>query len=108
VNKSKLGTIAIDAFFDNFSFAALFGKLPIPRVPRLVVDPRSLDQFLADERAQSFRDIKGEIEALVASVIARVVIDQADRLITGETLKTVLVNWSETSLKPLENVQNSR
>jgi hypothetical protein len=39
--------IAVDAFFDNFSMAALFGKLRIPGAPRLAIDPRSLAEYLS-------------------------------------------------------------
>jgi hypothetical protein len=42
MNRPKLGAIATDAFFDNFTLASLFGKLRIPGAPRELVDPRPL------------------------------------------------------------------
>jgi len=49
MNRPRPIDIAADAFFDNFSFAALFGRLRIPGSPREIVDHRSIEQFMADE-----------------------------------------------------------
>jgi hypothetical protein len=112
MKKRKLESIAADAFFDNFSLAVLFGRLRIPGAPKMAVDPRTLEQFLADERMQSKEDITREIDRIVAESMPgftrQPIGEQTDRLITGETLKSVLMDWSQSSLKPLENASHSR
>ena len=48
MNRAKPASIALDAFYDNFSCAALFRKLRIPGSPRRKVDPRTASVFWAD------------------------------------------------------------
>jgi hypothetical protein len=109
MNRPKLGSIAIDAFYDAFTCAALFGRLRIPGAPPELIDPRPLKKFAGDELQLSIQDfIKeiGRIEALVRGL--RSVADPADNLISTETLQALLRSWSESSLKPLENPHQSR
>lgn len=103
MKRPKISSIAIDAFYDNFSCAALFGKLRIPGAPQELVDPRSLKEFSIDEIGQGIQDFKQEIERLSALVRAI----PAHSLITKETLQNLLGNLSESSLKPLEKLQHS-
>jgi len=41
MKRPSVGRIAVDAFFDNFTFGALFGKLRIPGSPQVLIDPCS-------------------------------------------------------------------
>jgi hypothetical protein len=45
MNRPKVASIAIDAFYDNFTCAALFRKLRIPGSPEEVIDPRPVRSF---------------------------------------------------------------
>jgi len=45
MDRVKVRTIGVDAFFDNFSFAALFSKLHIPGSPHSYIDCSSLKEF---------------------------------------------------------------
>jgi hypothetical protein len=38
MKRPKVRNIAVDAFFDNFMCAALFGRLRIPGSPREIID----------------------------------------------------------------------
>jgi len=49
-NRRRVATIAIDAFYDNFTCAALFGKLRVPGSPQEVFDPRPAREFWHSER----------------------------------------------------------
>ncbi|MGA9070636.1 MAG: hypothetical protein WB424_10305 [Terracidiphilus sp.] len=103
MKRPKVSNIALDAFYDNFSCAALFGKLRIPGAPREIVDPRSLKEFSIDEIGQGVQDFKNEIERISALVWAT----PAQSLITKEALRSLLGSLSESSLKPLEKLQHS-
>jgi len=103
MKRPKVGSIAIDAFYDNFSCAALFGKLRIPGAPREIVDPRSLKEFSIDEIGQGTQDFKQEIKRISDLTWAA----PSQSLITKETLQKLLGNLSESSLKPLEKLQHS-
>ena len=70
MDRPKVGSIATDAFFDNFSFCALFGRLRIPGAPREIMDPRSLREFSADELQFGIEDIREEVEQIRALVLA--------------------------------------
>ena len=84
MNRKRLGNIAADAFFDNFSFAGLFTRLRIPGAPREIVDPRSLAEYSRDEIGSA---MPGN---------------------SGETLKTVFSSKPGSSLRSLENLHQSR
>ena len=45
MNGPKGASIAVDAFFDNFTCAALFRKLRIPGESRRQVNPQMLDEI---------------------------------------------------------------
>jgi len=52
MKRPTLDSIALDAFFDNFTCAALFGRLRIPGAPTQIIDPRSFDEFRSEELPQ--------------------------------------------------------
>lgn len=112
MNRPKLRDIAIEAFYDNFMLAALFGKLRIPGAPREIIDPRTLDEFKRDEFLLSVEDFKKEIDRIEALVQGgdrlRSVTESEDSLFSNETLQELLGGWTESSLKPLENSHQSR
>jgi len=105
MKRQSVGSIAMDAFFDNLTCAALFGKLRIPGSPREIVDPRSLKEFSKDELAQSVQDFQAEMERIRALVLAGAL---SESLITNEALQSLLRSWSKSSLEPLETLHQSR
>jgi len=60
MNRPKLGSIAVDAFYDNFTCGALFGKLRIPGSPRQAIDPRSLNEFVHSETLKKLPGSRSE------------------------------------------------
>jgi hypothetical protein len=105
MKRQGVGSIATDAFFDNFTFAALFGKLHIPGSPSQIVDPRSLKDFSNDELLQSLQDFQVEMERIRVLVLAG---SLSGSLITNEALQSLLRSWSKSSLEPLETLRQSR
>jgi hypothetical protein len=98
-------SIAMDAFFDNFTLAALFGKIRIPGSPAEPVDPRSLKEFSNDELLQSLQDFQVEIERIRVLLLAG---SLSGSLITSEALQGLLRGWTKSSLEPLETLHQSR
>jgi hypothetical protein len=105
MKRPKIRSIATDAFFDNFSFAALFGKIRIPASPRSIMDPRSLREFASDELDLGMKDMLEEVARIQAIVLA---LSIRGSLISKESLQGLLDQWSESSLKPLENLHQSQ
>ena len=103
MNRPKSVGILADAFFDNFSCAAIFGRLRIPGSPRQIVDPRSLEQFSADEMRNGSEDMRKETLRIVDWVGTK-----QESLIPKEAVENLLNGWSESSLKPLEKLYHSR
>jgi hypothetical protein len=99
MSRPMAGSIAVDAFFDNFAFAALFGKLRIPGSPREIVDSRQLSQFDAQhlkERAQNLFQAE------------KLHHDSADSWNSNETPQTSPDNQAKPALNPLEKLHQSR
>jgi hypothetical protein len=103
MSKSRFAQIAMDAFFDNFSFAALFGRLTIPRAPAKLVDPRTVDRYLAQTPVR----IRVELGALHIKSVPGTRPDRAGHPvgnrfvveeIAGEALKAGQVDWSVSSI----------
>jgi hypothetical protein len=111
MSKSKLAQIATDAFFDNFSFAALFGKLNLPVAPDRLIDPRSLDEYLAHPPVHIWLEL-GAPDRTVPRWLRRDTKNRGDRTIVPEipveTPGAVLVDWSVSSFEPLDKMLNSR
>jgi hypothetical protein len=103
MNRPKAIDIVADAFFDNFSGAAIFGRLRIPGSPREIVDPRPLEQFSDDEIRSGSEDMRKETSRIVDLVGA-----EQESLISKEAVQSLLDGWSESSLKPLEKLYHSR
>ena len=123
MNRATAGRIAVDAFFDSFSCAALFGKLRIPGAPREIVDLRTVEQFQLDERIQNMREAMATIEKRNHAYFAteekrraksarRAVFHQLhpqlDNLTTDEASQKRTDDLPQPILKPLENPQQSR
>lgn len=101
MSRPKAVDIVADAFFDNFTLAALFGKLRIPGAPIAAVDPRGLIEFTNDELDQAIEDIQSEAERLTAIVSS----DSArGGLVSSEAFRTMFETSLQSSLKPLENL----
>lgn len=58
MRRRTVGSIAVDAFFDTFTCAALFGRLRIPGSPREMIDPRAVDMFWMDQLQSIMTDVK--------------------------------------------------
>jgi hypothetical protein len=75
VNRPKLGSIAADAFFDNFTCAALFGRLRIPGSPREIIDPRPVDIFWMDELQLIMADVKRIVRVARATALSGILFE---------------------------------
>ena len=104
MNRPKPGSIAVDAFFDNFGFAALFGKLRIPGAPDMLVDPRTVDECLA---VLIEGDCLGPIESAGSSANRQ---EEAAlrRSKRSGVLTNLLTGKPETPNKPLQDIRHSR
>jgi hypothetical protein len=65
MNRPQVSSIAIDAFYDNFTCAALFQKLRVPGAPEAIIDPRTVHSFWADEFQQICADARAMIRVAV-------------------------------------------
>jgi hypothetical protein len=59
MKRRTLGSIAIDAFYDNFTCAALFKRLRIPGSPARLIDLRNFEEFRKDELSQRAENRSG-------------------------------------------------
>lgn len=89
MKKQNVGSIAVDAFFDNFTCAALFGRLRIPGSPREMIDPRPVNIFWVDQ-----------LELVLANSIKSI---RAIKLIA---LRGILFKSISESLIPKEVLEN--
>lgn len=98
MNRPKPASIAADAFYDNFTCAALFRKLRIPGSPREKVDTRPANVFWADmglEVIAHVRDMFTELQ--------KIVLAGAIRTAFVEILKTRLKKQTEENDQDLES-----
>lgn len=100
MNRRKVAGIAVDAFYDSFTCAALFGKLRIPGSPKQIIDPRPVHTFWADEFSQILADAKQKLHLIAsfARIGAFVSIfyrwNVKGRIVKDEDLKRLLADWS--------------
>jgi hypothetical protein len=100
MNRRKVAAIAVDAFYDNFTCAALFQKLRIPGSPKQAIDPRPVHTFWADEFSQILADTKRKLHLITSfamigalfSIFSRR--NSKRRTAEEEDLKSLLANWS--------------
>jgi len=89
MKRRKVGSIAVDAFFDNLSCAALFGRLRIPGAPLEIVDSRPADIFWMDELGQIMEDVKRIVRIAQVAAISGIIFESvSENLITNEVLKS--------------------
>src|SRR5580658_4672997 len=92
--------IAIDAFYDNFTCAALFGKLRLPGSPEEIIDPRPVREFWVDELQQILSEVKKGLHKVVLVAMVGAVIsalrkrDSKRSTAEYEDLESVLGNWA--------------
>ncbi|MGA3370991.1 MAG: hypothetical protein ABSC48_04440 [Terracidiphilus sp.] len=97
MNRPKLGSIAADAFFDNFTCAALFGRLRIPGSPREIIDPRPVDIFWMDELQQIMADVKRFVRIAQLAAFSGIVFKSvSESLIPKEVLESFQGNLSSS------------
>ena len=97
MKRQKVRNIAVDAFFDNFTCAALFGRLRIPGSPREIIDPRPVDIFWMDELQLIMADVKRIIRiARVAAFSGILFKSVSESLITNEVLESFQGSWSSS------------
>jgi hypothetical protein len=101
MNRRNGASIAVDAFYDNFTCAALFRKVRIPGSPGYIIDPRSAHTFWADEFSQILAEVKRMMHlvgvlAMVGVVISFFSRGSVNRRIVKEeeSLRTLLADWS--------------
>ena len=106
MKRQRAASIAVDAFYDNFTCAALFQKLRIPGSPGRIVDPRSVHTFWADEFSQILAEVKRMMHlvgglAMVGVVISFFSNGTMNRRIVKEeqSLRTLLADWSSIESK---------
>jgi hypothetical protein len=105
MNRRKVTSIAVDAFYDNFTCAALFRKLRIPGSPREIIDPRPVHTFWADEFSQILADAKRRLHLIagfamfgsILSIFSKGNVKR--RSAKEEDLKNLLADWS-SYIKP--------
>jgi hypothetical protein len=89
MKRRKVRSIAVDAFFDNFTCAALFGRLRIPGAPRAIIDSRPADIFWMDELNQIMADVKRIVRIAQVAAISGIIFETvSENLITNEVLKS--------------------
>jgi len=105
MNRPKATSIAIDAFYDNFTCAALFRKLRIPGSPREIVDPRSVHIFWTDEFEQLLAEVKGRLHTIARVAMVGVIFSalrknesQRSRA-EAEDIESLVGGWS-SYIKP--------
>jgi hypothetical protein len=99
MNRSRVAGIAIDAFYDSFTCAALFRKLRIPGSPREVVDPRPARTFWADESQQILANAMAMLKAIHRLIPGLGKGDSKKPTTEGEDIETFLAGWT-SYIKP--------
>ncbi len=105
MNRPKAANIAIDAFYDNFTCAALFRKLRIPGSPAEIIDPRPVRMFWVDGLQQILSEVKKGMNmvALLATVglVVSAIRNRDSKRPTAEVedLESFLGDWA-SCLKP--------
>jgi hypothetical protein len=102
MKRRKVGSIAVDAFFDNFSCAALFGRLRIPGSPREIIDPRTVIIFWIDELQQRMADLKRIVLIAQVADISGILFESvSESLITRKVLESFQSDLSSSiNLQP--------
>jgi hypothetical protein len=99
MNRPKVASIAIDAFYDNFTCAALFRKLRIPGSPEEVIDPRPVRSFWADEFQQILAEAKGRLHVIARVALVGVIVsalrrgDPKGSATEGEDTESFIADW---------------
>jgi hypothetical protein len=105
MSRPRAASVAIDAFYDNFTCAALFRKLHIPGSPREIIDPRSARTFWADESQQILAGVMTKVRAIYNLALAGVIISAFSKrdikrpAKKGEDVESFLADWS-SYIKP--------
>jgi hypothetical protein len=79
MNRPRVASIAIDAFYDNFTCAALFRKLRIPGSPQEVIDPRPVRSFWVDEFQHILAEAKGRLHVITRVALVGVIVSALRR-----------------------------
>jgi hypothetical protein len=119
MNRATTGRNAIDAFFDNFSCAALFGKLHIPGAPREIVDLRTLKEFQRETSQEIAEKIQRRHSAYFAAEAKKRAKSSrrasfhpfhayVGSMTQDESAQKLMDGLSQPPLKPLDNQQESR
>src|SRR5271165_180429 len=74
MNRPRVASIATDAFYDNFTCAALFRKLRIPGSPEQIIDPRPAPTFWVDEAQQTLAGVMAKVRAIAVLATVGVII----------------------------------
>jgi hypothetical protein len=98
MNRPKPASIAVDAFYDNFTCAALFGKLRIPGSPPETVDTRPANVFWADLGLEVIAHVRGAF-----TEIQKIVLAGAIKTAFVEILKTKSKKQTEGNDQRLES-----
>lgn len=84
MKRRKIKSIAIDAYFDNFTCAAIFGRLRIPGAPRKIVDSRPADIFWMDELRYILEDVKKIVRIAQVTALGGIIFESiSEGLITS-------------------------
>jgi hypothetical protein len=99
MNRPRVASIAIDAFYDNFTCAALFRKLRIPGSPEEIIDPRPVRTFWADEFHQILAEVKGSMHVIARVALVGVIVSALRRSdaqgspTDGEGTESFMADW---------------
>ena len=99
MNRPRASSIGIDAFYDNFTCAALFRKLRIPGSPKEIIDPRPARTFWVDESQQIIAGALIKVRAVVAILGALRKADRKTPATEFEDVESLLADWS-SYIKP--------
>lgn len=99
MTRPRATSIVIDAFYDNFTCAALFRKIRIPGSPKEVVDPRSAHEFWADEFQHILGDLKTAFHMMTGVALVGAIFKgfAERRTRKKEQLEAFLASWSSSS-----------
>jgi hypothetical protein len=101
MSRPRVTSIAVDSFFDNFTCAALFGRLRIPGSPREIIDTRPVDIFWIDELRQIMADVKRIVRLAQVAAISGILFESvSESLITSKVLESF-----QSSLSPSVKLQ---
>jgi hypothetical protein len=105
MSRPRAVSVSIDAFYDNFTCAALFHRLHIPGAPKEIVDPRPAHTFWVDESQQILTDVMAKMRAARVLALVGVFIsafrtnDLKKPSTKGEDVESALADWS-SFIKP--------